>query len=160
MQEFSDDNPITCAKFSQTRLEIYVAGERSIKIWDARTGKPVRVIKNVLDRDITYMELDTDHRKLLVGSHQGEVKIFDLISGINTLTLDQHDPQEGEISYIGYAGTDYTVITTGWDKVIKVHMDEKDHSQPQERFTSSETVLQMDPAKVDIQGLMERELQD
>ena len=69
MHEFSDDNPITCAKFSQIRLEIYVAGERSIKIWDARSGKPVRVIKNVLDRDITYMELDTDHRKLLVGSH-------------------------------------------------------------------------------------------
>lgn len=88
MHEFSDDNPITCAKFSAQRLEIYVAGERSIKIWDARSGKPVRVIKNVLESDITFMELDTDHRKLLVGSHQGEVKIFDLISGVSTLTLD------------------------------------------------------------------------
>jgi WD40 repeat protein len=77
------------------------------------------------------MELDTQHRKLIVGSHQGEVKIFDLLSGINTLSLDQHDPQEGEISFIGYGGEDHTVITAGWDKVIKVHMDEKkDHSLP------------------------------
>jgi len=69
MHEYSDDNPITCAKFSSERLEIYVAGERSIKVWDARTGKPVRVMKNVLDSDITCMELDTSHRKLIVGSH-------------------------------------------------------------------------------------------
>lgn len=131
MHEYSDDHPITCAKFSQERLEIYVAGERSIKIWDARTGKPVRVMKNVLDSDITCMELDQSHRKLVVGSHQGEVKVFDLISGINTLALDSHDPQEGEISFIGYGGEDNTVVTAGWDRVIKVHMDEKyDYSLP------------------------------
>lgn len=47
------------------------------------------------------------------------------------MTLDPHDPQEGEISYIGYAGDDSTVITAGWDKVIKVHMDEKhEHGLP------------------------------
>lgn len=45
--EYSDDNPIISAKFSEERLEIYVAGDRSIKIWDARTGKPVRAMKNV-----------------------------------------------------------------------------------------------------------------
>jgi WD40 repeat protein len=45
------------------------------------------------------------------------------------LTLDQHNPFEGEISFLGYAGEDHTVITCGWDRVIKVHMDEKsDHS--------------------------------
>lgn len=129
MHEFSDDNPITSAKFSDIRLEIYVAGERSIKIWDARSGKPVRALKNVLESDITCMELDSSHRKLIVGSHQGEIKIFDLLSGVNTLTLDQHNPFEGEVSFLGYAGEDHTVITCGWDRVIKVHMDERqDHS--------------------------------
>ncbi len=131
--EYSDDAPITCAKFSAEKLEIYVAGERSVKVWDARTGKPVRVLKNVLDSDITVMELDTQHRKLIVGSHQGEVKVFDLISGVNTLTLDSHDPQEGEISYIGYGGDDSTIVTAGWDRVIKIHMDEVyDYTMPQD----------------------------
>lgn len=68
MQEYSDDAPIISAKFSAEKMEIYIAGERSIKVWDARTGKPVRVMKNVLDSDITCMELDTHHRKLIVGS--------------------------------------------------------------------------------------------
>ena len=88
MHEFSDDAPIVCARLSIPRLEVYVAGERSIKVWDARTGKPVRVMKNVLDSDITYMELDNHHRKMVIGSHTGEVKVFDLMSGINTLVLD------------------------------------------------------------------------
>ncbi len=112
-------------------MEIYVAGERSIKVWDARTGKPVRVMKNVLNSDITCMELDTKHLKIIVGSHQGEVKVFDIVSGVMTLQLDSHDPQEGEISFIGYGGSDHTIVTCGWDRVIKVHLDEViDFSQP------------------------------
>jgi hypothetical protein len=39
--------------------------------------------------------------------------------------LDSHDPQEGEISFIGYGGDDHTIVTCGWDRVIKVHKDEK-----------------------------------
>lgn len=79
------------------------------------------------------MEIDNHSRKIIVGSHQGELKIFDLISGVNTLTLDSHSSQDGEISFIGYGGVDHTVVTAGWDRVIKVHMDEKfDYSMPQE----------------------------
>lgn len=69
LPEYSDDNPVTCAKFSDKRMEIYVAGAESIKIWNAKTGKPVRVLKNVFDNDITCMEFDSEHRKLIVGSH-------------------------------------------------------------------------------------------
>lgn len=68
MHETSDDHQISCAKFSEIRLEIYVAGERSVKVWDAITGKPIRVMKNVFDSVITFMELDKYHRRLVLGS--------------------------------------------------------------------------------------------
>jgi hypothetical protein len=42
--ELSDDNPILAARFSSKRLEFYIAGEKSIKIWNAVEGKPVRVL--------------------------------------------------------------------------------------------------------------------
>jgi hypothetical protein len=42
--ELSDDNPILAAKFSEKRFEFYIAGEKSIKIWNAKEGKPVRVL--------------------------------------------------------------------------------------------------------------------
>jgi len=58
-----------------------VAAEKTIKIWNARNGRPIRVIKNVFKSDITYMTLDEHHRKLVVGSHEGELKVFDVTSG-------------------------------------------------------------------------------
>lgn len=138
MQEYSDDHPISSAKFSAERMEIYVAGERSVKVWDARSGKPVRVLKNLLKSDITVMEIDNHARKIVVGSQQGELKICDLNSGVTLIELDAHDPQEGEISFIAYGGEDHTVVTAGWDRVIKVHMDEKyDYSLPQESQMTS-----------------------
>jgi WD40 repeat protein len=69
LHKFSDDFPITCAKFSAIKMEIYLAAERSIKVWDAKTGKPVRVLKNIVDSDISSFDLDSSHRKIVVGSH-------------------------------------------------------------------------------------------
>jgi WD40 repeat protein len=82
--ESSDDNPIQCALFSPIRFEFYIAGEKSIKIWNAKTGKPVRVLKNIFESDITCMDFDYSHRKLIAGNHLGQVKVFDLLSGIMT----------------------------------------------------------------------------
>ena len=125
--EFTDDKTICRAIFSEKRLEIYVAGERNIKTWDARTGRPIRVIKNVFNSEITVMVLDEHHRKLIVGSNYGKLKIFDLQSGIMTLELEEHSMADGMVSFIGYGGEDHTIITCGWDRVIKVHMDEMVH---------------------------------
>lgn len=131
--EFSDDNPICCAKFSPKNFEIYVAGERSVKIWDAKTGKPVRVLKNVFVGDIATMEFDENHRKLIIGSRAGEIKIYDLLSGIMTHELEPHDGQDGEISFLAYGGEDHTVISAGWDRTLKVHMDERvEHKEADE----------------------------
>ena len=126
MPEYSDDYPITVAKFSEKRFEIYVAGDKSIKIWDARSGKPVRILKNIFEGDITCMEFDEHHRKLIIGDSLGQLKVFDMLSGIMTHELQAHGKEgDGEISYIGYGGEDGTIVTIGWDKTIKVHRDER-----------------------------------
>ena len=59
-----------------------------------------------------------------MGDHLGHIKVFDLLSGIMTNELEGHDPQDGEISFIGYGDEDNTIITCGWDKLIKIHSDE------------------------------------
>ena len=50
--------------------------------------------------------------------------------------LDGHDPQDGEISFIGYGDDDATIITCGWDRVIKIHSDKRDENK-----SSKENVL-------------------
>ena len=74
------------------------------------------------------MVFDEHHRKLICGSHQGQLKIFDLQSGVMTQELESHGG-DVEISFIAYGGNDHTIITAGWDRVVKVHMDEMDHSR-------------------------------
>jgi len=128
--ECTDDKTVSKALFSESRLEIFVAGERNIKVWDARSGKPIRVMKNVFSvgNEITCMAFDEGHRKMIIGSSQGELKLYDLQSGVEILSLEEHNFGDGEICFIGYAGGgDHTIITCGWDKTIKVHMDEQVH---------------------------------
>lgn len=40
--------------------------------------------------EITKMALDHEHRKLIVGSTNGELKVFDVLSKINTYDLHSH----------------------------------------------------------------------
>jgi len=140
-QETSDDNPILCALYSQKRFEFYIAGERSVNVWNARSGKPTRCFKNCVDSDITYMALDKDHRKLIIGSHLGQLKVFDCLSGVMINVLEGHNEkragkvrqlgsdESAEISFIGYGDDDLTIITTGWDKTIKIHRDDRDEQK-------------------------------
>jgi WD40 repeat protein len=77
---------------------------------------------NIMDNEITFFNFDDQHRKLIVGDHNGNIKIFDLLSGVQ---IGELEPHTGEISYIGYGGKDRTLITCSWDKIIKIHMDDK-----------------------------------
>jgi WD40 repeat protein len=78
------------AEFSKIRNEIYVVGDTSIKIWNAQSGKPVRVLKNIFTSSITYIRLDDTHRQIVVGSHNGEIKVYDVLSGLMTHQLEGH----------------------------------------------------------------------
>lgn len=124
----SDDTAICKAIYSENRQEIYVVGQRSVKIWNALTGTPVRILKNIFssELDISAVALDTDHRHIIVGSSKdGEIKVFDILSGRMTQELEAHTKDQGEIAYIGY-GTDHdTIITVAWDRKIKIHKDER-----------------------------------
>jgi WD40 repeat protein len=43
-----------------------------------------------------------------------------------TNKLDSHSEENGEISFIGYGDDDQTIITTAWDKTVKIHKDDSD----------------------------------
>jgi len=75
------------------------------------------------------MALDKEHRKLIVGSHLGKIKVFDLLSGVCTNNLESHSEENGEISFIGYGEDDLSIITTAWDKTIKIHKDDRDEQK-------------------------------
>ena len=80
--ELSDDNPIICANYSPHRMEFYIAGEKSIWVWNSWIGKPTREIKSCMETDVTFVTFDKDDWKLIVGDHNGNLWVFDILSGI------------------------------------------------------------------------------
>ena len=72
--DISNDTPITCGLFSEKRLEFVIAGTHSIKVWDARLGRPVRHFNKITESEITCMNFDEDQRQLLVGEANGSAK--------------------------------------------------------------------------------------
>ena len=94
-----------------------------MKVWNARVGRPIRVLSNIVESDITAMELDGSHRKVLVGDHNGDIRMFDVLSGVK---LYDFSPHEREISFIKYSEKDNVVITGSWDLSILIHRDTLD----------------------------------
>ena len=80
-------------------------------------------IWNCMESDITFVTFDKDHWKLIVGDHEGRIKIFDIFSGICIKEVPIETGHSSEISYISYAGDDQTIISCSWDKKIKIHKD-------------------------------------
>jgi WD40 repeat protein len=94
--------------------------DKSIKVWNARTGRPVRLFQGIFESDITAMDLDKDERNLIVGDSTGKIKIVDCLSGILLSELDSH---RKEVSFISYCSLDENIITTSWDQSITVQRD-------------------------------------
>jgi len=116
-------------------------------VWNARNGKPIRVFKNCFESDITCMALDKSHRKLILGSSRGEIKVFDVLSGVWIRPyLESHAEENGEISFIAYANEDQNIITAAWDKTIKIHRDDRND--------------QLEPKKLVMRGLRKAHSKD
>ncbi len=44
--------------------------------------------------EITTMEFDEHHRKLIIGNSLGQIKVFDILSGVMTHELETHGREE------------------------------------------------------------------
>jgi hypothetical protein len=65
--------------------------------------------------EITTLSFDEHRRKLIIGNSLGQLKVFEILSGVKTRELTSHNIDEKEIANIGYGGEDGTIVTIGWD---------------------------------------------
>ena len=118
--ELSDDNPIFCARYSPSQLQIFIAGQRSIKVWNAITGRPIRMISDIFTSEITSIILDETERKIIIGDHSGRVLMVDSLSGI---VLKEFKNHSDEVTSMFYVDGDKLLITCSWDRKIMIHND-------------------------------------
>lgn len=63
------------AIYNPTTLTFLTASGSSVKVWDARSGELTHVFRGLLPSDITSVCLDDRERKLIVGDHQGNIRV-------------------------------------------------------------------------------------
>ncbi|CAG9333906.1 unnamed protein product [Blepharisma stoltei] len=118
--EISDDSPIFCAKYSSQQLQIFIAGQHSIKVWNCITGRPIKLISDIFINDITSLILDESDRKIIVGDHSGRIVMVDSLSGVILKEFCSHSE---EVTGMVYVAGDRLLITCSWDKKIMIHND-------------------------------------
>lgn len=118
--ELSDDNPIFCSRYSPMQLQIFIAGQDSIKVWNAISGRPIRMITDVFSSEITSIILDETERKIIVGDHSGKIQMIDSLSGV---VLKEYKSHSDEVTSMFYVSGDKLLITCSWDRKIMIHND-------------------------------------
>lgn len=119
----TDDFPVVVALFNAEMLTILTASGRSVRVWDALTGKLKSTFKDVATSDITAMCIDDRKRKFLLGTHDGTIRVYNCANGVEMKSMTPHD---AEVSSLLYMGADKLVISTSWDKRIIVHSELED----------------------------------
>lgn len=77
-----------------------IAGQRSVKVWNAIAGRPVKLLSGVSKTEITAMELNDTHRKVIVGSHRGKIYMYDTLSGSFLKKFKKHKQEVTALYYV------------------------------------------------------------
>jgi tricorn protease-like protein len=89
---------LNSVKYSPDATKIATGGENenAIKIWDARTGKVLSTLKHSETWSLTWT---SDQKKLISGSSNGSIRIFDTATWQQIAILEGHERAVNAISF-------------------------------------------------------------
>jgi WD40 repeat protein len=115
------------------------AHPKSIKVWDAETGKLESVFRNLTSQDITSVVIDVRERKLFVGDSKGRIfaineREYIEIKEVKNRALMKKFAKHGNVtSCLVYSGETVELISCGWNKIVMVHSDSPSELQSDAR---------------------------
>lgn len=97
--------------------------EDAIKIWDAKSGKPLSTIKH--EYAVWSLAWTSDENKLISGSGNGPLRIFDTATWEEIAVLDGHNQV---VEAITLFRNDRLLASTSWDKTARLWNLDNNHS--------------------------------
>ncbi|KRX08309.1 WD40-repeat-containing domain [Pseudocohnilembus persalinus] len=137
----TDDKVISAVCFSKLNMELYSSSGNSIKCWDMKIGRIVRVFKELCQGDITqitlvqnydqnqeeesFMQFMSDikqrqivqERTAFLGSSIGEIVLMDILTGFVLKKLENF---QKEVLFLRYSPKYNLLISGSQDKSIKI----------------------------------------
>ncbi|KAG1706902.1 hypothetical protein DVH05_027752 [Phytophthora capsici] len=107
--------------YNEASLTIATATDREIRIWDAASGSLLRSYRELVNADITSVDLDARQRKLIVGAQNGELAVVNYLNGA---ILSRWTPHGQQVSALLYCKEDHTVLTASWDRSLRLYDDD------------------------------------
>lgn len=120
--KLTDTSPTIGVIFNESALTFTTAAGRSVKLWDAESGRLIRIYRDISRAEITALCFDGRKRKFITGDHEGRITVFNLANGARMKNLSAHASEI--VALHSLAGTQ-RIISSSWDGVIKVS-DESD----------------------------------
>ncbi len=110
---------------------------RSIKIWDACSGKLKQVYKSPMKNEISFVKLEKRKRKLFIGDIEGELVSINILNGIKMKSFCGHRKY---VSSLDYYSEGKKFISSSWDGTIKIHDDSSNNDTGMQLFEFSHNV--------------------
>ncbi|KAG8009073.1 WD repeat-containing protein 49 [Nibea albiflora] len=81
---------VSCALYNSALRQVVTGyADSSVCLWDVETGRRRLQIVNTHGEDgLTCMALDSSHRRLITGAHNGTIKVWNLLNGLNLHKLE------------------------------------------------------------------------
>jgi len=114
----SEDIPVISAIINTVFLQVITATSKRVRIWDLLTGKLLREYADIVTSDMTSICLDDRQRKFIIGTHNGDISVFNYSSGA---LMKRLDPHHAEVSKLLYLPSQKYVLSVSWDKTIVLH---------------------------------------
>eukprot|EP01029_Cantina_marsupialis_P010351 TRINITY_DN2354_c0_g1_i1.p1 TRINITY_DN2354_c0_g1~~TRINITY_DN2354_c0_g1_i1.p1 ORF type:complete len:1690 (+),score=531.32 TRINITY_DN2354_c0_g1_i1:171-5240(+) len=117
------ESPPSKTLFNDVMMQIVVAIDKGVAMFDAITGACTQRIPDIISEDITGLEFDARKRKFIVSAQNGEIGVYNMLNGAPM--KEASDPHEDTVSSLIYCYEDQVCITASWDRSI-IFADEMD----------------------------------
>ena len=120
--------PVISATYNPKLMSFITVTAEAVQMWDSK-GHLTQTFRDLSEKGITTICLDDRERKFILGDFDGEIKVYDYLSGVYMKKCNYrefHDrAHNGEISKLHYVNKFKCFISTSWDRSISIH-DEND----------------------------------
>jgi hypothetical protein len=90
--------------------------DRTVKVWDARTGQELLTLRGHPDK-VNCVAFSSDGSRIISGTHDRTVKVWDTGTGKELLTLRGHT---GSVQSVAVSADDSRIVSASWDRTVKV----------------------------------------
>jgi WD40 repeat protein len=99
----------------------------NVRMWDSKTGQPLKTFSDVTRAPIISLCLDDRQRKFFVGDANGRITCHNYLNGVEMKEFESHD---SEVTCLLYVNEDKCLVSASWDRAVCIHDDMENDEVP------------------------------